>query len=48
MSSEEKNRSIEEEWARATGNPDNMIVSDSLRARHGTSMLDEEAPLDTF
>ena len=48
MSSEEKNRSIEEEWARATGNPDNMIVSDSLLGRLGSSMLDEEAPVDTF
>ena len=48
MSSEEKNRSMEEEWARATGNPDNMIVSDSLIGRLGSSMLEEELPVDTF
>ena len=48
MSSEEKNRSMEEEWARATGNPDNMIVSDSLIGRLGNSMLEEELPVDTF
>ena len=48
MSSEEKNRSIEEEWARATGNPDNMIVSDSLIGRLGSTILEEELPVDTF
>lgn len=45
--SSEKDK-FQEEWQRAINNPDNMIVSDSLMDRLGTTSLEEEAPTDAF
>lgn len=44
----EQDDKFQEEWNRAINNPDNMIVSDSLMSRLGSTDLEEVEKTDSF